>query len=184
MRLNDSIGRRYATALFQVASQHPDGEDVGRPSEILSQLEAVANALGSHAELKKFFLNPVILKSDKKSMLDELNHLKPAVIRFLKLLVEHGRLEVLNSVVTNFRKLLEEFSGEMSVELKTAHTLSEVAMGEIRSLLESLWGQRVKMSVSTEPELIGGFVALSSGKTLDGSIRSQLENLRHELEAR
>ena len=68
--------------------------------------------------------------------------------------------------------------------MKTAHQLPESSIDEIRGVLESLWGQRIKMAVSTFPDLLGGFVARSRSKTLDASVRFQLENLRQELEAR
>lgn len=184
MRRNDTIGKRYATAFFQVAAQHSDGDDMGRPDEILVELESVAKIFESNKEVKKFFQNPVISKNEKKMILQELQSFRPAVIRFLQLLVEAGRLEFLDSIVSHFKRLVEEATGELSVELKTAHELPEASIDEIRGVLESLWGQRIKMAVSTSADLLGGFVARSRSKTLDASVRFQLENLRQELEAR
>jgi len=184
MRRNELVGKRYATAFFQVAAQHSDADDMGRPDEILAELELVTKIFESNEEARKFFQNPVISKNEKRMILQELQNLRPAVVRFLQLLVEAGRIESLNSITSHFRRLLEEASGELSVDLKTAHPLPESSLDEIRGVLESVWGQRVKMAVSTSADLLGGFVARSRSKTLDASVRFQLENLRQELEAR
>lgn len=180
MRRNETVAKRYAKALFQLSIQHADADDIGKPAEVLKELESFQSALKS-AELRKFFLSPVISKADKKAMLAELNSNVPSVVKFLQVLIGADRLSAFDSIVSEFKKLHEESTGEMSVNLETAHSLSGPALDEIKSFLESEWGRKIKIQVQKNPSLIGGFVAKSANKTFDASVRFQLENLKQQI---
>ncbi len=47
--------------------------------------------------------------------------------------------------------------------------------------LESLSGKKVEMTVSHDPALLGGVVAQMGDLVYDGSLRTQLERIRHDL---
>ena len=50
-----------------------------------------------------------------------------------------------------------------------------------RESLERLTGSKVKLSCTTDPELIGGAVTRIGSKIYDGSLRTQLKQLRRQM---
>lgn len=181
MRRSDTVAKRYASALFQLSSQRSDAEDIGKPEDVLEELESFLQAFKSNADIKKFLLSPIVSKEEKKAIVGDLQKVTPSILKFIRVLIDADRLEALEAIVAAFRHSFEESTGELSVELQTAHNFSGEAVEEIKSLLEAEWGRKIKFRMSKNPSLIGGFVARSTSKTFDASIRSQLENLRQKL---
>lgn len=181
MPRSSTVSKRYASALFQLSCQHPGADDIGKSSDILAELKSFLNVLNADSEIRKFFLSPVIAKEDKKSVLGELRKFSPSVVKFLQVLVDGDRLELLDSIIAEFQRLMEESAGEESVELQIAHNLSNEALEEIKSFLESAWGRKLRLQVNKNPALLGGFLAKSNSRTFDASIRSQLENLKQQI---
>jgi len=67
------------------------------------------------------------------------------------------------------------------VTVRTAFPLTGELAESLRQGLETLTGRKVEMTVQEDPSLIGG-IAVRIGDTLyDGSIRTQLDNLRNLL---
>jgi F-type H+-transporting ATPase subunit delta len=103
------------------------------------------------------------------------------VHRFLGVVVEGNRVNLLPEITEFFKNALEEHRGELSVQLEVARPLGEELEKKIRSFLETEWKRRIKLNVNERPELIGGFVARAPGRTLDGSVQTQLQRLKQSV---
>ncbi len=63
----------------------------------------------------------------------------------------------------------------------TATDLSDEAVEKIREGLGRMTGKSVVLNVEKDPALIGGVVARIGDLVLDGSVRTQLSNLKETL---
>lgn len=178
MPRNQVAARRYAESLFDIARS---ADSKSKPQEVLEELKALRASISGNKEISKFFLNPTVSKADKLSVIEDLESKMPQTYRFLSLLIEADRLEILDEIVDEFESSVEQISGELSVELELAHQPSEQAMGEIQNLITRQWNCKPKFKTKINPKLLGGFIAKAPGRTFDASVRSQLRNLEQSL---
>ncbi len=99
------------------------------------------------------------------------------------LLAEKGRAGEIAEVEAEFEALASAEERVLSVEVTTAHELSEQDFEAILADIERKSGRKVQASRSVEPELIGGIVLQAGSLRLDASIRGQFDRLRQELGA-
>jgi len=66
-------------------------------------------------------------------------------------------------------------------EVTSAEELNPATLDRVRRSLEQRTGKKVVIHSTVDPELIGGVVARVGDLVLDGSVRTQLADLRDKL---
>ncbi len=90
----------------------------------------------------------------------------------------------LPDVAALYRELVDEAAGRARVKLTTAQDLSQKKIEELTKGLQALVGKQVIMEVATDPSLIGGVVARIGDTVYDGSVKTQLAQLKEILAKR
>lgn len=173
-----SLSRRYAKALFQLAVAARKEEEVGW------EIERFADAIQSPA-LNRVLNNPAFsVQSRKKIVAEVAGHLQlsPLVIHFLSLLVERDRLSFFPAIVERYRRLLNERKGQGEARVIAASPLEDNDLDRLRQALEKVSAKQVVIKQENDPSLIGGLVIHLEGKVYDGSVRSQLENMKQRVQ--
>ena len=67
----------------------------------------------------------------------------------------------------------------MKGKIKTAGSLDEQAITEIKQNFETLLGEEIDFTIEQDPSIIGGFVVYVDNKVYDRSIRTHLEELKN-----
>ena len=167
----------YAEALFQAALERNELD------ETLENLKEFVNALHESEELREFFYGPQIGESQKRRAVDALTEDMSASTRnFLKVLIDNGRVEILEDTVQRYEDLVDEHQGRVEVQLTTAVELSEDALDRVKSRLgEILNGREVMLDTNVDPSIVGGAVLWVGERRVDGSVRGQLQGLREEM---
>ncbi len=173
----ETIARRYATALADVVLKTGDAVTVKAELTMWGQMTA-------NGDLERAFSNPSIGHSKKERVLEDLlAKARPSktTANFLRVLVHNDRLMVLGAIMERFDSVLEERSGVVTAEIASARELADAQRNELKANLEKLTGKQVKLAFSVDPELIGGVVTRIGSTVYDGSVKTQLKNLREEL---
>ena len=174
----ETVARRYATALADVVAKSSDTDVVRQELMVWEQM------IEGNVDLHSAFDNPSIPHVEKEAVLNGLiAKTGPArtTANFLRILLKNGRLVDLKAINEKFDSVLEERSGVVAAEVTSARALSENEQAELRSNIEKLTGRQVKLSFEINDELIGGVVTRVGSTVYDGSVKTQLENLRQEL---
>ncbi|PYS99408.1 MAG: F0F1 ATP synthase subunit delta [Acidobacteria bacterium] len=174
----ETISRRYATALADVVLK------TGETETVRSELRTWEQLFVANSDLKTAFGNPVIPHARKTGLLEGLlAKAKPsqATANFLRVLLANGRMMDLRQILERFEAVLEERSGVISAEVASAHELSESQRNELKANLEKQTGKQVKLGFAIDANLIGGVVTRIGSTVYDGSVKTQLENLKEEL---
>jgi F-type H+-transporting ATPase subunit delta len=175
---NETIARRYATALADVVTTSGD------TAAVKSELKTWDEMISSSAELHGAFSNPAINQTKKSGVLESLiGRTKPTktTANFLRVLLQNDRLTDLAAINERFDTVLQERGGAIQAFVASAHELSEDQKTELRANVEKLTGKKATLNFSIDPELIGGVVTRVGSTVYDGSVRTQLENLREKL---
>jgi F-type H+-transporting ATPase subunit delta len=176
--IGGSLSRRYAKALFELALAERREEEVGQ------EIERFAGVF-QDAALNSVLNNPAFAVGSRRKIVAEIaRHLQlsPLVIHFLSLLVERDRLSYFPAIVERYRRLLDEKKGQAEARVIAAAPLEESDVNQLRAALEKISGKRVVMQQKTDSSLIGGVVIHLEGKSYDGSVRTQLDKMRKQVE--
>lgn len=174
----ETVARRYATALADVVSKS------GEVESVKSELKTWEQLIVSNAELQNAFRNPSIAHASKEKVLESLlAKTRPSTTtsNFLRVLLRNSRLTELREINQRFEIVLEERSGAAIAEVTSARELSTGQRNELKQNLEKLTGKQIKLNFSIDPEIIGGVVTRIGSTIYDGSVRTQLKNLKEEM---
>jgi F-type H+-transporting ATPase subunit delta len=96
-------------------------------------------------------------------------------------LFDKGRFGYLSSINDFYQKLADELEGIARASLVSATELSSETVDKIRNTLSDKTGKDIILEVEQDPGLIGGIVTRIGDLVLDGSIKTQLLNMRESL---
>lgn len=174
----ETIARRYGTALADVVLK------TGETETVRGELKAWEEMMSSNADLMSAFQNPAIAHLDKEKVLESLiAKTRPAktTSNFLRVLLRNSRLTELAEINDRFAAVLEERSGWVAADVVSARELSFDQKAELKANLEKLTGKQVQLNFNIDQNIIGGVVTRVGSTVYDGSVKTQLENLRQEL---
>jgi F-type H+-transporting ATPase subunit delta len=169
----EEIAEVYGRSLFEVASEHD------RTDEIREQLGQVADALDANRDLAIFFFSPYFSTQEKKDGLVKLlDGASDTLINFLELLIEKHRMPAIFRIRRYYDTLWEQAHHILPVQIATAIALDEGVARQLGEQIEKTTGQRIELTQSVDPDILGGIVLRVGNSILDASIRNRLENLR------
>jgi len=107
------------------------------------------------------------------------NKLSSVIERFVVLLGRHGLLKQANRIIDEFARYAKAQEGIVEIEVVSSRELSGATLSHIKSALGG--GNKVEAKEKVSPELLGGVVVRTRDTILDGSLRTQLQNLKVKL---
>jgi F-type H+-transporting ATPase subunit delta len=173
-----TISTRYARALADVITEH------GETNEVIGELNAFAGLMTQQEQLRDVFASPVIPADRKRSVLDQLLSrlkLRPTSNNFLRVLLANSRLHELDRVLRALSNELDLRMNIVSAEVTTAREISEQDKSMLRDKLKVATGKDVRLQYHTDPSIIGGVVTRIGSLVYDGSIKSQLAQMKRRL---
>lgn len=172
------IARRYAKALMLI------GKEDGKSENYRIELSGLAELFDQGHELGQTICNPLYDAEGRRKVLEvvigKLN-LSKIMRSFMLLLFEKGRIRFLTDINDFYQKLADELKGIARASVISATELSSDAVEKIRDSLSRMTGKEVKLEVEKDTSLIGGIVTKIGDLVLDGSIKTQLFNMRESL---
>jgi F-type H+-transporting ATPase subunit delta len=171
---NLRIANRYAEALMTTAEELHILKDV---SDDLTDIQRIIN--DSH-EFQLFLKSPVVKKEKKQQVFEATfgKAIQPLTLKFLSLLAEKGREDILLNIIEASFRLQDEILGIVNVHVKAAAELSAQQTAQLEQQFEAYSKKKVRIDVSLDSKLIGGFIARIGDTMFDGSVKRQLELLR------
>jgi F-type H+-transporting ATPase subunit delta len=176
---NVSIARRYARALIDVASAANKLDRFGE------QLQAFVTALSQSRELHEVMTNPAYARTTRQAVVDgmgqALGGLEPELANFFRLLVDRNRLVYLPDIERQYRDLADVRAGRIRGRVVSAVKLPTDAIEKLSGVLEKITNRKVVLETKVDASILGGISAQVGSVLFDGSLRTQLEELRREL---
>lgn len=168
------LARRYATALFDLAS------DDGALNSVEADGRRVREALAASPDLRDVLGNPLYSRDDTTRALDAVaTHLQlsPLMHKFLGVLSANRRLPVLGPVLRAFADMAAAHRGEVTAQVTSARPLSNDQLTQLRQALRERAGRVVAVETAVDPALLGGLVVRIGSQLIDSSIRTKLNTL-------
>jgi len=173
-----SIFGRYARALADVVTEKGDEAAIQRV------LDTYREIFRSVPALLETFDSPAVQLEAKEKVLAGLMARYPvcATMRnFLQLLLRHHRIRYFAEICDFYTKTVNERKGIAAAQVTVAGPLTEADLSRLRASLVKVTGNRVTLTVGTNPELLAGIVVQIGSTVYDGSVRTQLDEMRRRL---
>ena len=174
MSIVNKVAEPYAEALLDLAKSN------GSLKETTNDMNIVSQFLANSSDLKKFLGNPLVTKEAKKNVVKDIlgEQIDGSTLKFLLLLVERGRIEILESIAQKFLELSFKQESIEIAKITSSIQLSAQQQKEIAEKLKVITGaKQIKLALKVDPTLIGGFTIEIGSKMIDTSIRGQLRQI-------
>jgi len=98
-------------------------------------------------------------------------------------LVDRDRISLLNAVIENYLELVYETASIKMVEVATASAFTNSQKNSlVQKLKEIMNAREIRLVVTLDPTLIGGFLIKTESKVIDFTIKNQLQRLAKHLD--
>ncbi len=177
---SDALARVYAKSLFDLADAD-GGSD--RIEEVSSELQQIIELTLENRTFGEFLRSEILAASDRAKSLHAIfdGRVTDLTLRFLLVLNEKDRLGRIQSIAAAFDELVQERLGRIEVDVMTASPVEKDQLDRITESLRSQLGREPVVHTYVEPEMVGGLKLRVGDQLIDGSISTQLRNLKRQL---
>jgi len=166
------IAFQYAEALFSLA------KETSQIEKVVVEFKVIKDSFD--AEIYQFLVHPKIKKQDKKDIIS--NYISNDLLkRFIFVLIDNSRIELLNDVLVEFEKLIDNQNKTMKVQVYSHKSLSP---GQVKQLVENLekkHNRKIELENIVDKSIVGGLRIEFEGMILDDTINNYLNSLKANL---
>lgn len=177
-----SVAHVYAKALFQAATEGKSpAESAALCDQLDSQLATLLEVLETSKQLQVALQAPITTSKEKAAVVKELVAklgFGRLMSDFLILLASKGRFLLLQPIRDEFASVRLTAEGGVPGRLSTAEAISPSDVENLAKAFSRKLGKKVAFQVKTDPSLLAGIKVTVNGVTYDGTLRSQLQQLR------
>ena len=170
------LARPYAKAIFASANDSKNLDGMAEELKIMaaaSKTEGVINTIE----------NPVFSRQEVVDILVKLfeDNISDPSKRLLEILAENRRLNLIESIFSIYKDLLEKHKEQNSIKVFVAVEPGAEAKKDIEKKLKSTYGEDANIYFSKDPKMMGGLSIKIGDETLDLSIRGKVNKLVNQL---
>ena len=171
------VGAVYAKAFLATA------EKAGQTDALVAELDALVELLRQMPKFQEVLFSRIVSSEDKERLLDQAikGQASPTLLNFLKVVSRHGRLDCLRGIQAAAHEQNDAAQGRVPVGLATAGPIDDGLATKIAGTLRTMLGGEPIFTRSVRPELIGGVVLRVGDTVYDGSVATQLEQVREQM---
>ncbi|WP_156299785.1 ATP synthase F1 subunit delta [Streptobacillus canis] len=170
---NISVSRRYAEAIYQIAKEKDE------VFEVFEMLNVILEHLEYDEDFKKFLSYPIIDKEDKKVLINRIyKNIKNEPLDILDYLIEKDRLLHIKEINEQYSKIYYDAHNKLIVTAIFPKELSPEQKERLKKKLEDMKQKKVVIHFKVDKELIGGGIIKINDEVIDGSIKTQIKELR------
>ncbi|WP_210364419.1 F0F1 ATP synthase subunit delta [Bacillus sp. REN3] len=174
---NSTVAKRYALALFQIASE----------KQVLAQVEGelrtVKEVVSNNPDLTAFLKSPKLPNEKKKEVLKQaFASASTYVLNTLMILVDRHREDQISEVADQFIALANEARGIAEAKVYSVQPLSaEQAEAISAAFAPQVGKQTLQIENIVDSNLLGGVKLRIGNRIFDGSLRGKLDRLERKL---
>ena len=177
--LTSKIAAPYARALFDFSVEK------NIMHQITADFQNLDIFLNETSELIEYLNNPVVSQQAKRDILAKTlkSQVNTETFKFLMVLVDRDRINLLSSVINNYLELVYETASIKMIEVVTASAFtSSQKTALVQRLKEITNAREIRLVTTVDPNLIGGFLIKTESKVIDFTIKNQLQRLAKHLD--
>lgn len=151
-------------------------------SKIFDDYKAFLSLINENNDFKKLLNMPIISNNEKKEIIKVLDKkFSSNFINFLYVLIDNSRINLLEKIFYELEILYYEKNNILLFIIKTASTLNDSILDNIKSKLELKYKKEIILRNIVEKNLLGGYLITCNNKIMDNSILNNLECIKNNI---
>jgi F-type H+-transporting ATPase subunit delta len=175
------IARVYAEALLNVAQEQ------GQMDAVLDELDSlVRDVFAQDDRLEILFSSAAMGRNARAAAIEKLfkSRASATFYRFLLVLNDHERLDLLRAILAEARDLHDERTHRLKVLVTTAVPISNEQKQRIEAGVRERFKLEPILVSRLDPEVLGGIKIRIGDRQFDGTVQARLELIRQQLLSR
>lgn len=169
------VAGRYASALFELAS------DENQIDEVARDLDAFSGLIAESPDLARLVRSPIFSAEEQGRAVAAIMGkagIGGLAANLVKLVAAKRRLFVLPEMIRGYRALVAESKGIVPAEVRLAEQPSPRILEDIKSALCDMAGKDVDVAIRIDASLIGGLIVKIGSRMVDASLKTKLNSIR------
>ncbi|MFN5497904.1 MAG: ATP synthase F1 subunit delta [bacterium] len=180
----DEIASVYAASLLEVCDKQ--GGNAAAES-CAAELSVIAEMIRSDKRFAEFLKSPIIGAAARRASIDRIvkGKVSDLVYRFVMVVAAHGRAGRLADISDAFDGLLQARLGRVEVDMYTVTgQAAPDVVATVKGGVKEAFGKDAVIHQYADPNMIGGVKLRIGDQLIDGSVETQLRNMRDAVAAR
>ena len=177
--LASKIAAPYARALFDFSVEK------NIMHQITADFQNLEIFLNKSSDFTDYLKNPIVSQAAKREILTKTlqSQVNNETFKFLMVLVNRDRINLLNSVIAKYLELVYETASIKTIEVLTAFAFTNLQKNTLIQKLKELTNAReIRLVITVDSSLIGGFLIKTESKVIDFTVKNQLQRLAKHLD--
>ena len=178
--LSSKIASPYARALFDFSVEK------NIMHQITADFQNLEIFLEKTTELTEYLNNPIVSQEAKREVLTKTlkSQVNTETFKFLMVLVNRDRINLLTVIITSYLELVYETASIKTIEVSTAFAFTYLQKNTlVQKLKELINAREIRLVITVDPSLIGGFLIKTNSKVIDFTVKNQLQKLAKHLDS-
>lgn len=174
------IATPYARALYDFSN------DQNIMHQVTADFQNLEVFLKQTPDLVTYLTNPVVTNVAKKEILTKTlkSQLNTETFQFLLVLVNRNRINLIQPVIDSYLNLVYDLASIKMVEVTSAFPFTNKQKNTlVKKLKEMTNAREIRLAITVDSSLIGGFLIKTESKILDFTIKNQLQQLAKHLDS-
>ncbi len=165
-----SLTERYAKALFEMAS------DEQQLDEVKHDLDALSAAMSDSVDVGEFWASPYFSPDEKKALLTTSlgSHFTPLTLSFLDTVIRNGRARFLDEIIQRFGALWDKLKGIETVIVTVPRALTDPRREKLSTDLAAVLNVPIRLRIEVDPAIVGGAFIRCGDLVIDNTLRGRL----------
>ena len=166
----------YAKAIYDLAKEE-------NKIEKINECFILVNESIKNNEFIDLLDSPKLTKEEKKKILAKVyGKLESLFLDFLYVLIDNNRFKLINEILNEYNKLIQEEHNILHIEAFSVKPLSKEQLKNLKESLAYYYKDKtLEIENIVNPDLIGGVRIECNGKTLDMTLKNTLVKMKDML---
>ncbi|GAB3695032.1 F0F1 ATP synthase subunit delta [Spirosoma flavus] len=170
-----TVAARYAKSLLDLA------QEKGITEKLYKDMQFFKKTVEQSRPLLLMLKNPIV-RAEKKSAIIKAafnSHVDPVTMSFFQIIAKKNREGIMDEIANEFINQYDRMKGVERATVITTVPLTDALRTKFKDMVAKTTAAKlVELDEKIDTRLIGGYVLRVGDQQIDGSIRSQLNDLR------
>ncbi|GAB3998035.1 F0F1 ATP synthase subunit delta [Spirosoma daeguense] len=170
-----TVAARYAKSLLDLA------EEKGLTEKMYKDMQFFKKTVADSRPLLLMLKNPIVRAEKKSAIIKAVfaSHVDPVTMAFFQIIGKKNREGIMDAIADEFINQYDRKKGVERATVITTVPLTDALRTKFKDMVaKTTGGKLVELDEKIDTRLIGGYVLRVGDQQVDGSIRSQLNDLR------
>jgi F-type H+-transporting ATPase subunit delta len=172
-----AVGKRYAKALFEVASDKQQLDLVEQDLMLIDQV------LAQNPAFISFLQHPQLDKQLKKKEFNQVfeGQVSETVLTFMNLLIDSDREDAIEGITESYIRQANEARGLVDAKVVSMKPLTDEEKSNLSERFSQILNKKIRIHNEVDSSIIGGIIVQIGDRLYDGSVRGKLHRFKRRV---